>query len=221
MDLQAPRKSLRAGGFTLIELLIIIAVTAIIAAIALPNLLESRQASEESAAAAALRTDVFPAEVHYQAEGLSDFDGDGIGTYAVIGAQLTDGIPMTLGQVYGALSGEIPVSDKHVTLNLLPPQFRGEHPLIQAYRFQTPVSAVEPHALSDETGESSWAAICYPADGSRGRRFFAVNQTGTIYGSKPALHASAAGAKATPASIFGTDLSSPPNERMFLRYRGY
>src|SRR5260221_485337 len=43
-------------GFSLIELLIVVAIILIIAAIAIPNLLRSRMAANESAAASTLRT---------------------------------------------------------------------------------------------------------------------------------------------------------------------
>ena len=43
-------------GFSLIELLIVVAIILIIAAIAIPNLLRSRMASNESSAVAAMRT---------------------------------------------------------------------------------------------------------------------------------------------------------------------
>ncbi|HON00389.1 MAG TPA: type II secretion system protein [Acidobacteriota bacterium] len=56
----------RQQGFSLIELLIVVAVIGIIAAIAVPNLLRSRQAAQEASAISSLRT-LATAEITYAA----------------------------------------------------------------------------------------------------------------------------------------------------------
>ena len=64
---------MRSKGFTLIELMIVIAIIAIIAAIAIPNLIEARKHGNEAAAIGALKT-ISTSQAIFR-EG--DKDGDG------------------------------------------------------------------------------------------------------------------------------------------------
>jgi prepilin-type N-terminal cleavage/methylation domain-containing protein len=75
----------RDAGFTLIELMIVIAIIAIIAAIAIPNLIEARKGGNESAAIGALRT-VATAQAMFRE---SDKEGDGKLDYAADMAELS------------------------------------------------------------------------------------------------------------------------------------
>lgn len=68
-------------GFTLIELMIVIAIIAIIASIAIPNLMESRVTANEAAASASLKSGIFPAEVQFQSGSYQDMDADNVGEY--------------------------------------------------------------------------------------------------------------------------------------------
>lgn len=75
-------------GFTLIELMIVIAIIAIIAAIAIPNLLESRVTANENAAASSLKAAIFAGQVQFTSGSYNDTDGDNRGEYGSL-AQLS------------------------------------------------------------------------------------------------------------------------------------
>ena len=70
-------------GFSLIELLIVVAIILIIAAIAIPNLMRARIASNESAAASQLRT-LNTAQVSY----VTAYPAAGYGTLAALGGAI-------------------------------------------------------------------------------------------------------------------------------------
>jgi len=58
---------------------------AIIAAIAIPNLLESRITANEAAAGATLKSGIFPAQVQFQGGCYQDADQDNVGEYGLLG----------------------------------------------------------------------------------------------------------------------------------------
>jgi prepilin-type N-terminal cleavage/methylation domain-containing protein len=71
------------SGLTLVEILIVTAIIAVLAAIAIPNMLASRLAANETAAIATLRT-LVTAQAQIQGSGKIDADKDSIGEYGTI-----------------------------------------------------------------------------------------------------------------------------------------
>ncbi len=177
-------------GFTLIELMIVIAIIAIIAAIAIPNLLESRISSNEAAAASSLKAGVFPAQVQFQAGGYVD-EGGGSGATA-------NGIG-DFARVYPALSGATGLATAglpSIALSFLPPTWNAATPTVNNYLFTIGSSY-----------EIAFCAACYPSDqgASIGRRMFAINAAGSVYATPPATTNPAASAAAS--APFGAGFS--------------
>jgi type II secretory pathway pseudopilin PulG len=133
-----------------------VGVIAVIAAIAIPNLLESRIAANEAAAAVTLKSGIFPAQVQFQAGAYLDSDGNGVGEYSGDLREMAGGIPAG--------------SPLEVKLQLLDQRFNGEPPVrVGGYRYAT-------HAF----GEGGFVAYAWPVDRDQGRRCFAITTAGAV-----------------------------------------
>ena len=70
----------RRSGFTLMELMIVVSIIAILASMALPNLIASRISADETSAIGTLKQ-IVSAQSIVQAMRLADQDRDGVGEY--------------------------------------------------------------------------------------------------------------------------------------------
>ena len=68
-------------ALTLVEVCIVMAIIAVISAVAIPNILDSRRFSQEMSAASNLRSKVYPALIQFAASGEIDIDKDGRGEF--------------------------------------------------------------------------------------------------------------------------------------------
>ena len=194
-------------GFTLIELMIVIAIIAIIAAIAIPNLLESRITANEAAAGTTLKSGVFPAQVQFQAGNYSDqtdtgvtgigqattqptnTGGNGIGDYAGNFNQMSGGL---------ATTGLAASAATDVKLTLLPITWASSNAYpaavtgSSAYGQVNGAGAFGPNMTSyiyllSAANEKGFVVTCAPSDGvdNIGRRRFGINAAGVVYTTAP------------------------------------
>jgi prepilin-type N-terminal cleavage/methylation domain-containing protein len=84
------RRTKTQRGFSLIELLIVVAIIGVIAAIAIPNLIASRKAANESAAVASMRTICSAQQIYRQIIGGNVNFATDLVALGPTGAQLID-----------------------------------------------------------------------------------------------------------------------------------
>jgi len=181
-------------GFTLIELMIVVAIIAIIAAIAVPNLLASRLAANESNAVSTLRN-LVSAQAQFQSTGAIDNDSDGTGEYGCF-AELSGAPNAPLNNRGAGLATPLDPPILGATFQNVDAQSRINK---SGYFFQiylpdnANVGVAEgvngvgmgAGAVDDDKCEVLWCAYGWPVEDKRtGNRTFFVNQKGEILQTK-------------------------------------
>lgn len=202
-------------GFTLIELLIVIAIIAIIASIAIPNLLSARVGANETSAIATLRN-IASAQAQFQGSSKCDQDTDGEGEYGFFaelsgllaprGAATVITPPVLSGIFQNINNGMVTKSGYVFQMHLPGP---AGVPVAEAA-----AGGLGGGAVDDDLCEGVWVAYAWPAvNQSTGNRAFVVNQSGDVLATDNTGATQAySGTTSVPAGIAafsGGDIQSP------------
>jgi len=171
-------------GFTLIELMIVVAIIAIIASIAIPNLLSARLNANESAAIATLRN-VVSGQAQVNAASSIDVDTDGIGEHGffaeMAGSVDLRGAPAGTRLAPAILSGSLGNVDANGFVNKAGYFFAMYLPAANGAPTLEAAGGGDPGGLDDDLCENTWACYAWPVGrANTGNRVFMVNQTGDV-----------------------------------------
>ena len=168
-------------GLTLVELMVVIAIIAILAAMAMPNLLASKERANEISAVSLLRT-LVTVQAQFKQTNKLDVDGDGNAEYggfvelsgAGAGRMAAPAAPGMISRAFGRLNAnsEVTRSGYHFRLFLARADGTG---------VSENVDGTWPATVDVRYNELTWCAYAWPVQyGQSASRTFFANQSGLV-----------------------------------------